>query len=231
MVNTELLGVEDGGDDDFPLELQGVEQTSLLQTGAAPDVATRNKAPLRDQAERCKNVGGKPDCAAVLDKLDQMDGEITERLNDAKVELTDHNAECKRIIDELNLEIKTSLEIKGAHEVEEEKAAAFHSSLSIEHGNEMVIKHDICEDMRKTYTECFKQLTELRRQMCGLLRIRNAVYRAEMNADGSKPEVIIEDCTMSAWKVGACSQTCIDANGRPGVQLIQREKKNDWTNA
>jgi len=59
--------------------------------------------------------------------------------------------------------------------------------------------------------------------MCGLLKVRQAVYNRVKNPDGKKPQIMIQDCTMTDWVVGPCSGTCLSANGASGIQLITRE--------
>merc|ERR1719272_2646929 len=114
---------------------------------------------------------------------------------------------------------------------EMQKASAFHSGLAIQHGQELTFKNELCEELRAKYTECYTQLKAIEREMCGLLKIRQAVYNRVKNPDGTKPQLIIQDCLMTDWTVQACSTTCLDANGNPGVQLITRTQAVDWSNA
>jgi hypothetical protein len=54
------------------------------------------------------------------------------------------------------------------------------------------------------------------------------VYNRVKNPDKKKPEMMIQDCIMTDWVVGECSSTCLDANGRPGIQIISREESVPW---
>jgi hypothetical protein len=191
-------------------------------------VGTSNKPKNNDQRERCSGVAAKPNCRKILDKLAVMRGEILDRLEVATKALQKWDAKCEMEIAQINAEIATARGIISVQTVELQKATAFHNGLAIEHGQQLVIKEELCEDLRIKYTECYKQLKEMEREMCGLLVIRQAVYNRVKNPDKKKPEMIIQDCIMTDWTVGECSSTCLDANGRPGIQIISRQEASPW---
>jgi hypothetical protein len=225
-VNLKLLDDFDDGDDtdDFPAELAQSEPDSLIQVAGGPDMGTSNKPNNDDKRERCSGVAAKPNCRKILDKLAVMRGEIMDRLEVATKALQKWDAKCEMEIGQINFEIGTARGIISVQTVELQKATAFHNGLAIEHGQQLVIKTELCEDLRIKYTECYKELKEMEREMCGLLVIRQAVYNRVKNPDKKKPEMIIEDCIMTDWVVGECSSTCLDANGRPGIQIISRQE-------
>merc|ERR1719265_860494 len=231
--NLKLLDEFDDDDtDDFPDALtqgQSFIQANDKLERQAPDVGTSNTANNDDKRERCSGVAAKPNCRKILDKLAVMRGEILDRLQIATENLQKHDAKCEKEIAEINAEITTARGIISVQTVELQKATAFHNGLAIEHGQQLVIKEELCEDLREKYTECYKQLKEMEREMCGLLVIRQAVYNRVKNPDKKKPEMMIDDCIMSDWTVGECSSTCLDANGRPGIQIISRaEAGKPW---
>merc|ERR1719235_555197 len=232
-LNLGLLDEFDDDDtDDFPDELtQGgesfVQSTDKLHR-QAPDVGTGNNPSNDDKRERCAGVAAKPNCRKLLDKLSQMRGEILDRLEIATKALQKHDAKCEAEIAQINLEITTARGIISVQTVELQKATAFHNGLSIEQGQLMVIKGQLCDDLRKKYTECYRELKEMEREMCGLLVIRQAVYNRVKTPDKKKPEMMIQDCMMTDWVVGECSSTCLDANGRPGIQIISRQEAVKW---
>jgi hypothetical protein len=231
-VNLKLLDEFDDEDtDDFPEELEEsfIQAGDELQLVQAPEAGTSNTPKNNDMRERCTGVAAKPNCRKILDKLSQMKGEILDRLQIATETLQKWDKKCEIEINDINVEIAQSREIISMQTVELQKATAFHNGLAIEHGHQLVIKSDLCEDLREKYTECYKELKEFEREMCGLLVIRQAVYNRVKNPDKKKPEMIIQDCVMSDWVVGECSSTCLDANGRPGIQIISRsETGTSW---
>jgi hypothetical protein len=232
---------DEGDSDDFPEGLtqpmsDGVEsfggealvqigeQVKAVKQAPAPDVGTSNKPNNDDKRERCAGVAGKPNCRKLLDKLAVMRGEILDRLDEATKTLQKWDAKCELEIGQINAEITTARGIISVQTTELQKATAFHNGLAIEHGQQMVIKEELCENLREKYTECYKELKAMEREMCGLLVIRQAVYNRVKNPDKAKPEMIIQDCEMSDWTVGECSSTCVDAQGRPGIQIISRQE-------
>jgi hypothetical protein len=234
--NLALLDQFDDDDtDDFPDALTQAAAPSLIQEHEGPppgmegpDMGTSDKPPMSDSRERCNGVAAKPNCRKILDKLAVMKGEILDRLEVATKALQKWDAKCEAEISQINFEIATARGIITVQTTELQKATAFHNGLAIEHGAQMRIKMELCEDLREKYTECYKQLKEMEREMCGLLVIRQAVYNRVKNPDKTKPEMIIQDCIMTDWTVGECSSTCLDANGRPGIQIISRTAAVPW---
>jgi hypothetical protein len=100
-----------------------------------------------------------------------MRGEILDRLEVATKALQKWDAKCEAEIAEINGEISVARGIISVQTTELQKATAFHNGLSIEHGEQLLIKEQLCEDLRVKYTECYKQLKEMEREMCGLLVI------------------------------------------------------------
>merc|ERR1719238_1148829 len=72
-----------------------------------------------------------------------------------------------------------------------------------------MIKRELCKELRIKFKECYDKCKELEREMCGILKIRQAVYNKIKNPDGKKPQLMIQDCMMSDWVVGECSGTCL----------------------
>merc|ERR1719473_2409209 len=226
---TEALEQE-GGDQDGESFVQLGEQHKQLvkQPKDGPTVGAPEKPSTDDQRERCAGVAAKPNCRKILDKLAVMKGEITDRLEVATKALQKWDAKCEAEIGAINAEIAVARGIISTQTTELQKATAFHNGLAIEHGQQLKIKEELCEDLREKYTECYKTLKEMEREMCGLLVIRQAVYNRVKNPDKTKPEMIIQDCIMTDWVVGECSSTCLDANGRPGIQIISRQESVPW---
>merc|ERR1719326_1418103 len=92
---TPMLFLEDGDDlddDDFPELLGGADMESFIQGGSKlerlrgsngamqPASPTKNKASQKAAGRKCP-VGAKPNCPKLLDKLNQMKGEIVDALN------------------------------------------------------------------------------------------------------------------------------------------------------
>jgi hypothetical protein len=154
-VNLKLLDDFDDDDtDDFPPELtEGqsfvqISDTLERQPKEGPDVGTSNKPKNNDQRERCSGVAAKPNCRKILDKLAVMKGEILDRLEVATKALQKWDAKCEMEIAQINLEISTARGIISVQTVELQKATAFHNGLAIEHGQQLVIKEELCEDLR-----------------------------------------------------------------------------------
>jgi len=159
-----------------------------------------------------------------------MRGEIVDALTQKTQELEAHNTWCKQISDGLNGEITNFLNQLTIWNTELARATGWLGSLQISQREHQLIKHDLCEELREKYTECYKDLKALEREICGLMKIRQAVYN-RVKAPSLKagdPQIVIQDCEMGDWVVGPCSSTCLDANGNPGQQLITRSPAVKW---
>merc|ERR1719217_1404364 len=194
-----------------------------------PTAPTKNKASEK-QRGRKGPAGAKPNCPKLLDKMNQMKGEILDALAVKTKELEAHNTECKRISDGLNAEITLAITQLGIWNTELAKATGTLSALLIQQNREMKIKHELCNELREKYKECYQELKALQQETCGLIRIRQAVYNRVKapNLKPGEPQIMIADCEMGDWVVGPCSSTCVDANGNPGIQLITRSPVVKW---
>jgi len=232
-----LTGADEDTSDDDDIGFDNVPHPdSLMETGskleqirAAPSAATKNVAPASLRGKKCP-VGAKPNCPVLLDKLDQMRGEIIDQLTQKTKELEAHNTWCQQITDGLNMEITTLLNQLTVWNTELARATGQLGALQIAQREHQLIKHQLCEELREKYEECYKDLKALEREICGLMKIRQAVYN-RVKAPGLKPgdpQIVIQDCEMGDWVVGPCSSTCLDANGNPGQQLITRSPAVKW---
>merc|ERR1719388_158890 len=236
-----IEGGDELDDDDFPE--MSMAEGSFIQSGNKlsklkdiskisidqPSAPTKNKAGEKSRGRKCP-AGAKPNCPPLLDKMAKMKGELLDLLNIKTKELEAHNTECDRISAELNGEITTAITQLGIWNVELAKATATLSSLPIEQNRQQKIKHELCNELREKYKECYTELKELQQETCGLIKIRQAVYnRVKTPAfKPGDPQMMIVDCQMGDWVVGPCSSTCVDANGNPGVQLITRSPVVKW---
>merc|ERR1719327_1435113 len=160
-------------------------------------------------------------------QLSGMQGEMIDALDKATAELNEHDEWCEAEIGAIVAEINNAKDIITARTEQFDKASAFHNGMLIEHGRELQIKTDLCKELREVFKQCYDYLKEKEREMCGLMKIRQSVYNKVKNPDSSKPQLLIDDCMMSAWTVGPCSETCLGPNGE-GVQIITRHKMSDW---
>jgi len=233
-----LFGDSDEADpddsDDFPdgLMLQngqsGPSGQSFVQIDSHKQpTGSTNKASNDAMRERCSGVGSKPNCIKLLEQLNQLKGEMTDAVDKATKELNEHDEWCEEEIEGINGEINNAKDIVAARTEQFDKASAFHNGMLIEHGHEMAFKNQLCKELREVFKECYDYLKEKERNMCGLMKIRQSVYNKVKNPDSSKPQLLIDDCMMSAWTVGPCSETCLGPNGE-GVQIITRHKMSDW---
>merc|ERR1719163_2076073 len=133
-----------------------------------------------------------------------MKGEILDLLAVKTKELEEHNAECKRVSDELNGEITLAITQLGVWNTELAKATGTLSALLISQNREQKIKHELCNELRAKYKECYQDLKALQQEACGLIRIRQAVYNRVKNANfkPGDPQTLIQDCEMGDWVVG-----------------------------
>merc|ERR1719460_3052820 len=115
-----------------------------------------------------------------------------------------HDRECEIEIAQLNSEIQTCRDIIATQTEQFDRTSAFHNGMYIEHGHQTTLKHELCKELRAKFKECYEKLKELEGEMCGLLKIRQAVYNKIKNPDGKKPQLLIQDCMMSDWVVGEC---------------------------
>jgi len=213
--------------DDFPDGLMLQKGESFVQLHSSKQEPSANKASNDAMRERCSGVGAKPKCEKILEQLSGMQGEAIDALDLATKELNEHDEWCEAEIGGINDEINNAKEIIAARTEQFDKASAFHNGMLIEHGNELQIKLDLCKELREVFAQCYAYLKDKEREMCGLMKIRQSVYNKVKNPDGKKPQLLIEDCMMTAWTVGPCSETCLGPNGQ-GVQIITRHPMAKW---
>merc|ERR1719160_398360 len=218
---------DDDESDDFPDGLMLQNGESLVQIQSSKQEPSANKASNDKQRQLCNGVGAKPKCEKILEQLSGMQGEMIDALDKATKELNEHDEWCEAEIGAIVSEINNAKEIIAARTEQFDKASAFHNGMSIEHGRELQIKTDLCKELREVFAQCYAYLKDKEREMCGLMKIRQSVYNKVKNPDSSKPQLLIEDCWMTAWTVGPCSETCLGPNGE-GVQIITRHKMSDW---
>jgi len=156
-----------------------------------------------------------------------MQGEMIDALDKATKELNEWDEWCEAEIAGINLQITNAKEIIAARTEQFDKASAFHNGMLIEHGKELAFKIALCKELREVFKQCYDWLKDKEREMCGLMKIRQSVYNKVKNPDKKKPELLIEDCFMTAWVVGPCSETCLGPNGM-GVQVITRHPMGEW---
>merc|ERR1719428_320630 len=194
-----------------------------------PTAPTKNTASTKYRNRKCP-INAKPNCPVLLDKIDMMEGEILDALALKTAELDKHNTYCKMIADGLNSEIQNAQNQLAVWNVELAKATAQLSGLLIAQSREEKVKHELCQELRKKYQECYTELMQLFIEICGLLKVRQAVYNRVKapNMKPGDPQMMIVDCQMGDWVVGPCSSTCVDANGNPGIQLITRTPVIKW---
>merc|ERR1719235_1450130 len=213
--------------DDFPDGLMLQNGESFVQIQSSKQEPSANKASNDKQRQLCNGVGAKPKCEKILEQLSGMQGEMIDALDKATKELNEHDEWCEAEIEALNMEINNAKEIIAARTEQFDKASAFHNGMLIEHGKELAFKLALCKELREVFKECYDWLKDKERELCSLIKIRQSVYNKVKNPDKSKPELIIEDCMMTAWVVGPCSATCLGPNGE-GVQVITRHPMGDW---
>merc|ERR1719160_1495672 len=218
---------DDDESDDFPDGLMLQNGESLVQIEGSCLEPSANKASNDKQRQLCNGVGAKPKCEKILEQLSGMQGEMIDALDKATKELNEHDEWCEAEIEGINLEINNAKEIIAARTEQFDKASAFHNGMLIEHGKELAFKLALCKELREVFKECYDWLKDKEREWCSLIKIRQAVYNKVKNPDKSKPELLIEDCFMTAWVVGPCSETCLGPNGQ-GVQVITRTPMSDW---
>merc|ERR1719160_2340796 len=103
-----------------------------------------------------------------------MKGEIVQALTIKTQELEAHNTECKRVSDDLNEQITQILNQLTVWNVELAKATGALGALQIEQRKYQQIKHELCKELREKYKECYEELMKLLKEICGLLKIRQA---------------------------------------------------------
>merc|ERR1719160_2203948 len=218
---------DDDESDDFPDGLMLQNGESFVQIQSSKQEPSANKASNDKQRQLCNGVGAKPKCEKILEQLSGMQGEMIDALDKATKELNEHDEWCEAEIGAIVAEINNAKEIIAARTEQFDKASAFHNGMLIEHGKELAFKLALCKELREVFKECYEWLKDKEREWCSLIKIRQAVYNKVKNPDKSKPELLIEDCFMTAWVVGPCSETCLGPNGQ-GVQVITRTPMSDW---
>merc|ERR1719161_2996467 len=174
-----------------------VQTDTKLKRLHQPEAPTKNKAGEKYRSAKCP-VNSKPNCPILLDKLDTMKGQILQDLYIKTAELEAHNTKCKMISDDLNFQIQNMLNQLTVWNVELAKATGQLGALQISQREYQKIKHELCEELREKYTECYTDLMMLLKEMCGLLKIRQAVYNLVKVSILNKghPQIMIQDCEM-----------------------------------
>lgn len=161
----------------------------------------------------------KPSCAQVIDSSDDMVNMATLKVTAASAAIAAHDQKCSAKESLLNTELRQKVkELAQAQELR---------SNALEQKGQMINqRNQITSEIEAHQTRSAKKAADCKdslQQLEGELSDSAATRRLLLvNAYGSKVKGAIQDCQVSEWTAGVCSQKCTSANGTAGVQLLTR---------
>jgi len=156
------------------------------------------------------NIGEK--CPILADAVGQMEGEIEDALFTQNQFINKEEDRCKETRDNLNDQIASDSFTLGQQQTELAKATKKLNE------NENELRERVAEfkllqgDLIDRMTKCNGDLRQLFEEMCGLITIRNELYKMS----GVHP--YIQDCAVGDWSADECTVTC-----GGGFQAFTRE--------
>ena len=156
------------------------------------------------------NIGEK--CPILADAVGQMAGEIEDALFTQNTFINTETDRCTATRDALNDEIASDSFTLGQQNVELARAT---KSLQ-ENENELMMRveefNGLRDDLIARMTKCNGDLKQLFEEMCGLITIRDELYKMS----GVHP--YLQDCAVGDWSPDECTVTC-----GGGVQMFSRK--------
>jgi len=174
--------------------------------------------PSAKAAERFCSIGTKPICAALIDKLGDMQGKIKDALEEKQKELDMHNKECAEFERLQNADIGNANEQISMFNVELTKATAAKQSKEMEKVTKNQEMQQVCKGMRRKFEECHEVLKAKEAETCAIMKIRQSTYQKL-----AKKQPEFQDCEVGPWIPGECSKTCWGEDRTPGQTTFTRK--------
>merc|ERR1719421_313496 len=181
------------------------------------------KAATKPSAKAQKSMcplGTKPNCAPLLEKLGQMQGEIKDALDKLMDHLAAVTLECNTIEANFRSDIANAEHLVSQFTSKMTEDTGLLQNSMYEGVQKEVERHEVCSEMRTEYGKCYKTIKALEQELCGIIIIRFATHQ-KMVPEIKEPD--FQDCIVSGWTPGECSKTCLDENGMGGIEIFTRE--------
>jgi translation initiation factor 2B subunit (eIF-2B alpha/beta/delta family) len=182
--------------------------TSFVQRRAAFTLATDPNAPQ----PKC-TTGGKVDCGELLDKVDQMAGDIRVELTAVEDEHAETLADCEQRRGQKETQITDLSQQVAESETILSEATATMLKDTQSQQNAQTEKTTLEQELNTRMDECHKDIKDVESSVCALGKVRNALFKQI-----KKTNPIIQDCELSDWVEGECSVSC----GHPGLMIVTR---------
>ena len=211
------------GDDEIPVEVANVEEAEKAyqeedreelkeDMDVAAFLQVRNTQTELAPPGKC-TTGGKIDCGDLMDKIDQMVGDIRTELDAVKGEfkVTYEDCEARRVQKETQIS-DLSAQVAESETILAEATATLLKDTQSQQNAEAekeVLEGELAARMK----ECHTDIKNIDSSICALSKVRNALFKQI-----KKSNPLIQDCEMSEWIEGECSVPC---DGK-GMMVVTR---------
>jgi len=170
------------------------------------DTAWMDNVGVKELPTSCKALNGTIDigtkCNILFDAVGQMVGEVTDVLHEQNMWIAYAEAWCAHHRGELEDDIFEYNDKKSKGQIKLTDATE-RLQMSQENLRGRVAEfQDLAAELHQTMNECNEVLQQLFKEMCGLITIRNELYKM------SGVETYMQDCAVGEWTPGDCSKPC-----------------------
>jgi len=201
------------------LEEAGAQKRQVPNKSGGKVTKAATKPSAKAQKSMCP-LGTKPNCAPLLEKLGQMQGEIKDALDKLMDHLAAVTLECNTIEANFRSDIANAEHLVSQFTAKMTQDTALLQNSMYEGVQKEAERHEVCSEMRIEYSKCYKTIKMLEEELCGIIIIRFATHQ-KMVPEIKEPD--FQDCIVSGWTPGECSRTCMDEQGMGGIEIFTRE--------
>lgn len=159
-------------------------------------------------------TGGKVNCGALMDKIDQMVGDIRTEKQAVEGEHQRTFDDCEQRRGQKESQITDlSQQVAESETILSEATATLLKDTQSQNNAEME-KSTLEQELAARMDDCHKEILDVESSLCALGKVRNALFKQI-----KKSNPIIQDCELSDWVQGECSVSC----GGAGLMQVTRQ--------
>jgi hypothetical protein len=190
---------------------QHVHKSALLQREAAPE--KNNTDPvmsgptvngLKKQGRKC-SMAKTPNCQKFMDAMLTMSSEIDDAIASLEAQISKTDTNCRKVEEGFEEQIRDQEQVYNAANTE----VATHTSALTESMESCRLRDEEIVSLTKQYndkmSQCKAELDTHNENECGLRKMRADLLKMSGASAGVTP---IQDCEVSAWVKGQCSNQC-----------------------
>jgi hypothetical protein len=165
------------------------------------------------EAPKC-TTGGKVNCGQLMDKIDQMVGDIRTEKQAVEAEHQRTFDDCEQRKQQKETQITDlSQQVAESETILSEATATLLKDTQSQNNAEQE-KNTLEGELAARMDDCHKEIKDVESSLCALGKVRNALFKQV-----KKSNPIIQDCELSDWVQGECSVSC----GGAGLMQVTRQ--------